>query len=68
MIRSKRCISVFLLNAFCWYVPVAEAIVNIENVRLTEPPQGWSGSVDLGAEGEKGNTDTFSVNRTVKSY
>ena len=41
---------------------VAHAIVNIESLRAGEPPQGYSGAVDLSVAGESGNTDKLGVN------
>jgi putative salt-induced outer membrane protein YdiY len=48
----------FSLTALClgWTV-AAHAIVNIESLRVGEPPQGYSGSVNLSVDGQSGNTE-----------
>jgi putative salt-induced outer membrane protein YdiY len=40
----------------------AHAIVNIESLRTGEPPQGYSGAINVSANGQSGNTDKLSVN------
>jgi putative salt-induced outer membrane protein YdiY len=40
----------------------AHAIVDIESMRVGEPPQGYSGAVDLSVNGESGNTDKLGAN------
>lgn len=39
----------------------AHAIVNIESLRTGEPPQGYSGSANLGVNGQSGNTDKLGI-------
>ena len=40
----------------------AQAIVNIESLRVGEPPPGYSGALNLSVDGESGNTDKLGVN------
>lgn len=41
---------------------VAHAIVNIEALQTGAPPQGYSGAVDVSADGQSGNSDKLGVN------
>jgi len=40
----------------------AHAIVNIESLRTGEPPEGYSGAVNVAVDGQSGNTDKLGVN------
>jgi len=40
----------------------AHAIVNIESLRTGEPPQGYSGSMNLAVDGQSGNTEKLGIN------
>lgn len=44
-----------------WTV-AAHAIVNVESLEVGEPPQGYSGAVNLSVDGASGNTDKLSTN------
>lgn len=55
----RRCLLITL--SLGWAV-TAHAIVNIESMRMGEPPQGYSGAISLSGDGESGNTDKFSAN------
>lgn len=55
----RRCLLTAL--SLGWAV-AAHAIVNIESLRVGEPPQGYSGAVNLSVDGESGNTDKFGAN------
>lgn len=41
--------------------PPADAIVNTEDIRVEEPPPGFSGKFSLAVSGQSGNTDKSSV-------
>ncbi len=44
-----------------WMVS-AHAIVNIESLNTGEPPQGYSGSMNVAVDGQSGNTDKLGAN------
>ena len=44
------------------WMAAAHAIVNIESMHTGEPPQGYSGAVNLSVDGQSGNTDKLGVN------
>ena len=54
-----RCL---LTALFLGWTAAAHAIVNIESLRVGEPPEGYSGSLDVSIDGQSGNTDKFSAN------
>ncbi len=50
-------IGVAVVASLCWTLP-AEAIVNVEDIHLGRPDPGFSGHLELGANGASGNTET----------
>ncbi len=46
----------------------AQAIVNIERLRIEEPEQGWSGTLRWGIDGDRGNTDQLSFSTALSAY
>jgi putative salt-induced outer membrane protein YdiY len=54
-----RCL---LTALFLGWTVTAHAIVNIESLRVGEPTQGYSGSLDISVNGQSGNTEKFGAN------
>jgi len=54
----ERCL---LTALFLGWAGAAQAIVNIESLRVGEPPPGYSGSLDISVNGQSGNTDKLGV-------
>lgn len=55
----ERCL--FAALVLGWSV-AAHAIVNIESLRQDETKEGYTGTVNISADGESGNTEKFSIN------
>jgi len=66
MTLKTKSLSVLLYGLLCLLAMPAHAIVNIENIRAEEPKDGISSQVNLGINGDRGNTDKISATAAAK--